>query len=453
MICFLCLSLVYTVRIGQSMERRSFCGVLITTQEALDEEVADKNFVSRADHAQELLLFEGCSIPYDEESNTFYITQDVETEAFEGTLTAAGSGMELYVIASAYTEDKAAAVREGHAFGIYILSETDYTMCNVVFTGLPVLALATQTEEEAENAVVYLDGAVSVWNPSDDEIRTVSDKSSRALIKFSESGGTCTIKLRDDDGLQNRKLALLDMEKQDTWKLYTISEKDPSYLRSMLAYTLWNTINSSQALDRSCRYVEVLINNEYRGLYLLLPRLDEDCGDLPEGTEVQHVESESALEAEDIDFWNLCEYFIFMQTTYAYENIEDYYLVMEPEETYLAPSKLEYSMGIFPNRLEYYSYQAQERILTPEELGVEEAWLRTCLTEEVGDLWRALRQEGLSDEAWLATLTELQETLTYSGFYARSGQSMEDIEAAVESLITYLTVRMEVIDQYYAKQQ
>ena len=453
------------------LDNGMLCSIRIKSEEKLMQICSDKLFVEHAVNTGNLLLFDVHSIPYDEETNCFYICQNIGNEEYSGTITAASEDADIWIVKDEYVHELKDAVSQGHSFTVWIATKDSYTICHIIFTGLPVVALNT----EGEIGLEHLLGNIDVWNPNDEEIGTVSCKESRMQLKCSESMETYTAKLTDQEGVEHRKLSLLDMGKYDAWKFYAVSEKDMTYVRSMLSYLLWNRINTIEKFNRPCQYAEIIVNNEYKGLFLVAPRIDDDFLELGETGEVISVKlpkngdeatgkysdddavcsAEDAYATETLHLDNLSEYFLFLEMTYAYQNVsDDFYLIWDStcNQSFLMPGKIEYSFGIFPNRLQYMTWQIQERVLTPQLMEIEGVFSDEDMKQRMGQRWTALRNGEFSNDQLIRLIDELQIYLSESGYVARSGIAKDNPNAHAESigeLINYLTVRMEVLDRYY----
>lgn len=456
--------LLFSVGAFHILENITLCGVPIKGGDKLAQLCAGKTYMEYVDNAKDLILFERQPIPYDKESNCFYICQDMDGKKYNGSITPASEDIDIWIEADDYSRNKEAAVSQGHSFSIWIATKERYAVCRIVFTGIPVVELHTDAEPGTE----YRSGNIDVWNPDDKTIDAISGKASGGLIKCSENRETYTVKLSDKESAANRKLSLLDMGKYDAWKLYAVSAKDKTCIRSMLAYSLWNRINSIERLSKPCRYAELIVNDEYKGLFLLTPRVDDDFMMLDEGGEVAHVEADKTAaadnednfyETEDLYSDNLLEYFVFLETTYAYENIrDDLYIIRDKshKDSLLMPGKIEYSLGIFPNRMQYMSYQTEKRILTVEALGIADEERQQYLAEQAGKLWQSLRKEVISNDVLLTMINEQKEYLNAAGYIARSGinsSEPDSYERGIGELTQYLLERMEVLDKYYGAEE
>lgn len=465
------ISLFCSVIIFHILDNGMLCSVKLMSEKELMQMCSDKIFVEYAVNIDNLLLFNGHPIPYDEETNCFYICQNIENEEYSGTINTVSEDVDVWIVKDDYTHKLKDAVRQGHTFSVWVAEKDSYAICHIIFTGLPVVELDTEGEIGPE----YIFGSIGVWNPNDKETGIISCKESCMLLKCSESLETYTTKLMDQEGVNHRKLSLLNMGKYDAWKLYAVSEKDTTYLRSMLSYLLWNSINTAEKFNRPCQYAEVIVNNEYKGLFVVAPRIDDDFLELGETGRVISMKSPgngagmsgeyseddtvySAKEAygvETLQLDNLAEYFLFLELTYAYQNVLDnFYVIWDStdQQSFLMPGKIEYSFGIFPDRLQYMTWQMQDRVLTPQLLEFEGVFSDEGIRQRMVQRWKALRSGELSNEKLLRLIDELQIYLSESGYVARCGAAKGNPDshaAGMGELINYLTVRMEVLDRYY----
>lgn len=82
-----------------------------------------------------------------------------------------------------------------------------------------------------------------------------------------------SIELRDNSGADN-PVALLGMPKESDWTLIT-NYNDKSLIRDALAYNLAGRV---MGYAPRCRFVEVVLNGDYLGVYLLTERIKRDPG-------------------------------------------------------------------------------------------------------------------------------------------------------------------------------
>ena len=231
--------------------------------------IADGNRV--AEYKNDI-RYDGCPVAYDSISNTIYIPQNIEDSNWIGKLTA-DTG-ELYFAEDEYWKDKKAAIAEGHLFKLYQVTEENHAIYNVVFTGMPILSLSEESifwEEDKEISR----GSMQIFDPY----------SEGAFYQSSE----CTFNTRGGSSwnypksgykleLQNNKLSLLGMRKDDDWILNSLYD-DAGLIHNKLSTEVWHEIADCNHVKNdegmNMEFVEVLINQEYQGVYTLTERIDE----------------------------------------------------------------------------------------------------------------------------------------------------------------------------------
>ena len=78
--------------------------------------------------------------------------------------------------------------------------------------------------------------------------------------------------LRDDQG-EDMDFPLLGLPEEEDWILYA-PYSDKSLMRNVLIFTLANQISDTYA--SRCRFVELFLNNEYMGVYVLMEKIKRD---------------------------------------------------------------------------------------------------------------------------------------------------------------------------------
>src|SRR5436190_6286011 len=82
-----------------------------------------------------------------------------------------------------------------------------------------------------------------------------------------------TIELRDATGNSQDK-SLFGFPKESDWVLYA-PYTDKTLMRNFLAYTLSNEMGHWAA---HCRFVEVVLNNDYKGIYVFMEKIKRGSG-------------------------------------------------------------------------------------------------------------------------------------------------------------------------------
>ena len=225
------------------------------------------------------ILFNGCAAPFDEEKSLLYLPAGRDAEGCfhaSGRLEPASPGDHLYFLEDACFDDPGRAVAEGHAFDWILVSGSSFCRGQAVLTGLPVLSLDWDRDLEIQGKKSYI-GRFTVCMP--ESAGTVSDRCS-----FHVRGNTSTfyekksyrISLQDRNG-DRKKENLLGIRDDDDWILLPMLT-DTSRIREKTAYDLWNRMQAPAGADgvvsSSVHYTELLINNQYFGIYGLMTPVD-----------------------------------------------------------------------------------------------------------------------------------------------------------------------------------
>ena len=439
-------------------EQGHLMGLAVRSEEALRQEWGDNTFYDALENAGELLLFDGNIMPYDSLTNTFYITQNTDNASYDGTLGVSDDRIDACFIADGYETQKALGIAEGHTYRIWLCDGNAAAICNVVMSGLPVVAVNAEDlpddsllSEEAAKDIVrakpeYIDGDISVLTADDEDLGNISDRTSHMECKRSTSGETITCKLCSKKDSDNKKISFLSMGKHDAWKLYKVSEQDDTCIQMMLAYEMWNECTAIEKLSVPCRFVELVVNDKYEGLYILRPRTDDDYFDLSDKNMVIQTEDMPAdqkiytkyrpMNAEDFGLW--------LQATESYVVLfDDMVIIDDGNESLFLPGKPEYVFGNFPGRYSYMSYQSEQRIIKASDFEWDED--AKALEKTMSSEWKEARNSFLNDDTLAAEIWDMISYLKQSGLATRRNISDE----SVTSLIDGLGLRYGYVDRYY----
>ena len=397
------------------------------------------------------VLFNGIQVPYDSGAQCCYITQSMSEKAYSGSITAADKDTEVWLLQDKNLQDKAAAVANAYRFTLYIARGDEYTVCGLIFTGLPVVSLQDDPSQVQDED---LSGASVTIFGSDAEGGAVDADTYKSEYRFSTSGETLSIHLLKDNG-SRRKVSLLGMGKNSEWKIYALSAYDESRIRSMLAVKVWNAVNTDIRLEKECRYVMLLHNGSLQGLYILTPHIDESNSALRSGRNknVTVTRAEDASPGIILKAQNSAEYLLFLQITDAAANIQDDYYQVHftgGSAYYVTPGRIEYAFGIFPHRMQYMTVNAPTRMIAQDlysgDIGMD---FGTYLSI-TGERWRQVRSGALSDEAVRAAVEEIEDYLKNCGIfsllYADSGERTDN---DMEQLEQYISERLDRLDYFY----
>lgn len=226
------------------------------------------------------VLFEGAPLPYDAESNTLYLPQSVGAPDWEGELSA--KDFILCTTRDTYWQRKQEAIREGHVFWIWLVDSECYYRCKLVVSGTPFVSIDTGTGERIPDSE-ELQGTIRVFDPGVGDGRyeihqsyaacRVKGNTSRKFDKKSYS-----LKLQDSRG-QKVDAPLLGMRSDNSWKLNALYT-DETRIREKTAAQIWEMFSGADKELKQdgprLEYVELVVNNEYLGLYCLVEPVDEE---------------------------------------------------------------------------------------------------------------------------------------------------------------------------------
>ncbi len=165
---------------------------------------------------------------------------------------------------------------------VFIYSDDSYFETKIKFTNLPIINIDTpngdiddiESNDKTAKFTLYSKNKKASIINSDTYIRirggtsTIYPKKSYRLSLYKENNGD----------FEQNKISLLGMRKDEDWILDALYV-DYSKVRNKLASDLWNQINSYESTsvnnDLNTEFVEVYINEEYNGLYVLKEPVDQ----------------------------------------------------------------------------------------------------------------------------------------------------------------------------------
>lgn len=239
------------------------------------------------------VLYEGISLPFDKDG-TLYLSQDMEKE-WLGELSASLESGFLCAGEDAYWKRKQDAIRENHAFTLWLVGEDYYYEMRLVASGLPVVSILTARSQEPEPVAYEVDpdkmfygsemlyyGAIDVFNPG---VNTQGYEILRSCVCYHQKGVTSarlekksySISLQNDKE-QNVDVSLLGMREDNSWKLNALFN-DPNRIREITASRIWEQFDEAEGTVNQAgpkmEYVELILDNRYEGIYCLVEPVDE----------------------------------------------------------------------------------------------------------------------------------------------------------------------------------
>lgn len=302
------------------------------------------------------VCFEGTLLPYDQ-GGRCYLPQDM-TERWTGRLSVQ-NGVEDFFLCmpqDSYLIQKKEAVRENHDFTLWMVGEGCYYELKLVASGMPIISIETEREEEPEDVVYELDpdkwmfdsdilyyGTISVFNPG---VNTKRYEILQSRVRYHEKGGitrgfykrSYSLSLQDQNE-ENLNVPLLGMRADNLWKLNSLVT-DPNRIREKTASEIWEQFDLADASvnEQGPReeYVELVLDNQYRGVYCLVEPVDEKKLSLDSNDVLYKMYGEEAPEDEDFQLsideqWKLNST---IRIRYP-EAIGDYEIAWKPMRDYM----------------------------------------------------------------------------------------------------------------------
>lgn len=301
------------------------------------------------------VVFDGVLLPYDR-NGTLYLAQDFQVEVWEGDILTDSEDTFLCTLPDEAWEEKAASISEGHVFHIWLVGEEYYYPLELVVSGMPVMSISTKYLEEQDLGTYEEDpdrfyfepdtlyyGNIQVFDPGD-ENRSYDIFESQ--VRYNYRGATSSgydkksysISLLNAKG-EKRSKSLLGMRSDNSWKLKSLAA-DATRIREKSACEIWEQIADANTLVNEAgprmEYLELIIDNEYVGLYGIVEPVDEKKLDLDKNDVLYKNVNWILPEDEDIQSavdkkWRIMS---FIRIRYP-DSIQDYAKVWHPMRDYL----------------------------------------------------------------------------------------------------------------------
>lgn len=440
-------------------------------------------------------LYNGEKAAIDTASKTIYIPQTIgETttrDQLEGALTLSVSNRQLYFLQDTAFENLSQAVSQGHNFSLAVACGRHYHIYSVVFTTLPVIRLNSQTVQEENGSVPNYFGDICLWDAEN------GTPVSSSLFYHARGGTTLGMDKKSwrlslkTSSMKNNHLSFLGLQEDDDWILNAMS-MDDSKLKEMFLSNVWNRIASDSPWDNPMcdfRYVELVLDDSYQGIYLLTRCMDQKYLELPEedillkGTgkyittvpqdsyAIKHTpltESETYALMEGVyyrtdvsmlDIDNFLDISILLQLGALSDNVSYknmFYCLRQENDGYkisMIPWDTDMAMGTVWIENFAYDYDISLSKMVRRSEYEQMALLYPDLEERLSARWHQLRKDVLSTQNLLDILESQMQQVTQSGAYAR------DIDCwglyyggpdTQEAVLRYVQERLPLLDIYYS---
>lgn len=451
------------------------------------------------------IQFNSAAVALDSETRTLYIPLNVEenTQFWEqrGVLFASDIGTKLYFVEDDALTDMAIAISEGYRF--HLIAKTvwgEVTSYDVVFTGLPVISLETITSE-GEGITEFFTGTIVLWDPHDDVMNDYRVTQStaewhyrgRTTLNADKKSYRVSLKTKTGDKENNH---FLDLGYDDDWIINAVV-RDGTKLREPIISELWSQMQETNdcigAMSEG-RYVELVCDGVYQGVYLLQRRIDgkylnigaDDVlikGTGPGGEESfwsmyspesfgENINSSEAFaltqEFYDTDMWDLYELDswidveLLIQLGALRDNVSAnnmFYWFRKQADGYairMIPWDVDMSFG-------HYWIEGIGFALNPDMVGTEIYHRREYsvmqelypdLDQRLAKRWMELREDVFTTESFTRIADENWNQLASGGALAREYDLwayLYDENDTVESMKTFFENRLLFLDEYYGQ--
>lgn len=278
-VTFMAFSLLLLFVLTLFFVRREYQSFMIAYVLSGEEQISLQAQLKSDGDAAPGLLYQGFEVPYDSETKTYYLPMNAGSiEEIKNEFTLCDGTEPVYWSQDVYWEMLDQAIAQGHRFEFWASDENGSINGNIVFTGLPMMAISMDEEagEDQPNCDMILFDPFHSKNGSYEIIKSkgIFEKRGQTSLRFPKKG--YNLELYTQAG-RKKDVSLLGLREDDDWKLNAFYS-DTSKVREKLAIELWNEIAGEEknrnAKGTRMEYMEVLIDRNYQGLYGLMEPVD-----------------------------------------------------------------------------------------------------------------------------------------------------------------------------------
>lgn len=477
-------------------ESRTCMGVRVVSDKILDPLTEDPNM----DISE--ILIDGKRIGGGRGLSTIFVSQPEENcgrfSWFRGELTLSQRGLKLYFLKNAALQDVPKALETSRPLKLIVTDGSRYRQINVVVTTLPVLYLEQETKytrkKEKEKQEILVGSYLLLGKGADYD----AYQAESGHVEWHRRGGTsklfekCPLKLslKDETGKKENR-NFLGLGSDDDWILNSMVQDDTK-VREISEIQFWNLYLAGYTTPypmSGAEYVELIVEGEYRGLFLLQRRVDRkylnldkksdilfkgvntwEADTLPDGYEIVYspygkeetygiladvleARGENGIDLDSFLETSLYLNYLAARDNRAYKNMF-YALRWENGHyaLYFVPWDTDMSMGIEWNEGFLYDYEVtmgntQQRFEYPQ---MEE--LYPDLAQRLSARWNRQRENIYTEENILDLLEANIRRVNTSGAYYRDNQRWGmryDGADDQEQLLRWARERLDVLDEFY----
>lgn len=266
---------------GIAIEKNTVLGVEIVSKDKYEKMVLDDE-----DELNIRILFNETPAAVDTTTETIYISQSIDTQTrysdLKGILSVDNSNYQLMFVEDEKLGNMYQSVSEGCSYTLLAVNpQGNYKKYNVIFTTLPVLNINGEPTGEYNLWREIIKGQIHFFDSHSKE--TGSYRTLTTDAYWHRRGNTTDelpklswkITMQKSSG-ENNNLSFCGLGEDDDWILNAMALDDLK-LREKFAMDLWNqnkVFTDNNARMAQGEYTEVVLNGEYKGVFLLQRRVD-----------------------------------------------------------------------------------------------------------------------------------------------------------------------------------
>lgn len=228
------------------------------------------------------LTFNESALPYDSTSHTFFLPLSMEETWETGSIEGMANDSPAVVL---FEEDfgresKLTLMAEDHAIPFLAYAESGYQTYYLKITGVSVISFAGTEYTSAGGLPVF---SLDVYDASTKKDWVTSCYTTSALhgntsLAYEKKSLRLKLLSEKDGSFSKQNENLLGLREDDDWILNSLYA-DSSRIRDKLAIDLWQETGAGdnpyhRSFGTDAEYVEVFVNDNYQGLYLLMYPID-----------------------------------------------------------------------------------------------------------------------------------------------------------------------------------
>ena len=446
----------------------------------------------------------GMPLAYDAPSNTFYCTLGADNgdEWPDVHLIAPGAkGVKLVFVDDYLYDSCADAIRDGYAYQMMAYTDDEFAYFDLVFTGMMQLTIEAWDEFSEQDIPVRV-----TISDHEEALRTSARAHHRGGVTLHAEKKAFRIEFTKNEDGTGKTFAEVPQFGQVENLILIPMLFDDTYMRDRLVWELYGLGRTQDQRygARKRAYVELIVNGEYQGLYLLMEPYTHETELAKEGANTAgtsavyrtgsvkadkdrpgklgayieergyelHYEPAGMVQFAGIeDFIALCKeeddeafarrlpelvdvdsmihYFLHIQAFALYDNVFNNMFVIADREkgaykVSFAPWDLDMSLGMPGHPYDMWVYfPPMDRALDLDVGGIRAKML---------DMWKALRQSTLTAENVEKYIEQYMHELNDSGAVIREAErwGKESDYADGDGLMSFMADRLALLDQVLA---